>query len=679
MRVSLPLTAGRGHIRGTLAMLCAVAALAALAAAAPPSAHASFTIPACSGSAIQGEGSSLQKVAQQNFWITHVFYTSFGCESAGSTSPVTYNPDGSGCGIAAMGGGPGAEATCSDFKAGAAKPGERDAVTRFAGSDAPLNIAQKAAAEAATEGKPGLIHQIPVAAAAIAVVVHFPAGCKLKDPGTGTAASGAGTVNDDVSTGGVNDPAGVSTGDLATEETLRVHISAAEMETIWDGKVAQTWGNIVPEADFEGTLGEKSACAATPVIRIVRLDGSGTTYNFKAYLSLLPSAPAGLWTTAPVVGDNNTWPIEGANTVPNEVNGSGECVDVSHICTAKATGGGGVATAVEKTNGSIGYLDLATARQKGFDMVKKANDHLYWIPLQTIEPGKGNAVSERYVEPTEIATSHVNGASGPGAALGANCLNADYRGVPTEPAGDPTLGDWSNAIATGGKNGDTATYPICALTYDFAFDDDAPVYGNTQAEQEKARTVKDYLTAITSSFGQDNLETNDYGTLPLSVQTIAQKGVAAIDWNKAAGSGSGSKEEIKQPPPKEEEKVVGPPIVTPPSNAFSIAGAKIKGKAIVLSLVLPGAGRVQIKATGGGVTVSSVTANVSGGNGTVTLSISKAALKKLAKIKGHKFSVKITIAFTPTGGALASKTKTLTLTQTAITPKKKATKGKKKK
>jgi ABC-type phosphate transport system substrate-binding protein len=444
------------------------------------------------------------------------------------------------------------------------------------------------------------------------------------------------------------------------------------MEAIWDGKVAQTWGNIVPEADFEGTSGEKSACAAIPVIRIVRLDGSGTTYNFKAYLGLLSGAPAGLWTTAPVAGDNNTWPIEGTNTVPKEVNGSGECVEASHICTAKATGGGGVATAVEKTSGSIGYLDLATARQKGFDMVKKANDHLYWIPMQAIEPGKGNAVSGNYVEPTEVATSHVNGGTGPGAALGANCLNADYRGVPAEPASDPTLGDWSNAIATGSKNGDAVTYPICALTYDFAFDDDAPVYGNTQPEQERARTVKDYLSAITSSFGQDNLETNDYGTLPLSVQTIAQKGVAAIDWNKAAGSG-GSKEEVKKTPPAEEKPIITP-IVTPPSNAFSIAGAKVKGKTIVLSLVLPGAGKVQIKATGGGVTVANVTASVSGGKGSVTLSLSKAALSKLAKIKGHKFSVKITIAFTPTGGSKASKTKTLTLTQAAVTPKKKGSK-----
>ena len=66
----------------------------------------------------------------------------------------------------------------------------------------------------------------------------------------------------------------------------------------------------------------------------------------------------------------------------------------------------------------------------------------------------------------------------------------------------------------------------------------------------------------------------------------------------------------------------------------------MKGKNIVLSLVLPGAGQVQIKATGGGVTVSSVSASVGGGQGTVTLPISSAALKKIAKSKGKKLSVR---------------------------------------
>jgi ABC-type phosphate transport system substrate-binding protein len=676
MRASFPMTAERGRIRAALAALGVIAALAAAAAVAPPSAHAAFSIPACSGSAVKGEGSSLQKVAQTEFWTTDVFYTSFGCESAASTSPITYNPDGSGCGIASIGGGPGSEATCSDFKAGMVANGYRDPETRFAASDAPLTVVQKAAAEAKGGTNPGVLHQIPVASAAVTVVVHFPNGCKLKDPGTGTAASGAGTVNGNVSTGGVNDPTGEPTGDTAANETLRVHITAEEMEKIWDGAAQQTWVNIVPEADFEGSGAEQKACGEKPVIRIVRADGSGTTYNFKAYLSLLPTAPVGLWITAPVVGDNNKWPVKsGENVEPAAASAANVCESATHICQAHSTGGGGVAKAVAETDGSIGYLDLATARKEGYDMTKKAADHLYWIPQQTINPAESDKVGANFVEPTANSMSNLNGS---GAPQGANCTNADYRGIPTTPASDPTLGDWSSAIATGSE--DAVTYPVCALTYDFAFDDDAPVYGNTPTEEAKARTVKDYLTAIESDTGQLGLASADYGTLKASIIKIGQTGVAAINWNKTAGSGKGNEEVVK--PPESKPPTSGPgttttTVVTPPSNAFSIAGTKIKGKDVVLSLVLPGAGKVQVKATGGGVTVANVSASVGGGQGTVTLPISGAAQKKLAKVKGHKLSVKITVTFTPTGGTAASKTKTITITQAAITPKKKK-KGKKK-
>jgi ABC-type phosphate transport system substrate-binding protein len=677
MRASFPLTAERGRIRAALAALGVMAALVAAAAAAAPSAHAAFAIPACSGSAVQGEGSSLQKVAQTEFWTTHVFYTSFGCENAALTSPIAYTPDGSGCGIASIGGGPGSSGTkCASHEANEYANGYRDVSTRFAGSDAPLTAAQKAAAEDASGPQPGVIHQIPVASAAVAVVVHFPEGCKLKDPGTGAAASGAGTVNNNASTGGVNDPTGAGTGDTATNETLRVHISAEEMEKIWDGVAQQTWVNIVPEADFEGNAAEQKACGEKPVIRIVRADGSGTTYNFKAYLSLLPTAPVGLWTTAPVVGDNNKWPVKsGENVGPDAASGANVCESSTHICQAASTGGGGVAKAVAATDGSIGYLDLATARKEGYDMSKKAADHLYWIPQQTINPAKSDEVGSNYVEPTASPLSNLNGS---GAPQGANCTNADYRGIPSTPAGDPTLGDWSNAIATGSE--DAVTYPVCALTYDFAFDDDAPVYGNTPIQEAKARTVKDYLTAIESNAGQLGLASADYGTLKASIISIGQTGVAAIDWNKSAGSGGG-KEEVVTPPASSGgggaiTTAPTPAVVTAPPNAFSVAGAKVKGKSVVLSLVLPGAGRVQIRATGGGIAVANVTAAVGGGQGTVTLPISKAAQKKIAKAKGKKLSVKITITFTPTGGTAASKTKTITITQAAIATKKK--KGKKK-
>jgi ABC-type phosphate transport system substrate-binding protein len=680
MRVSFPLAAEGGRFRVAVATLCTMALLALAAAATPPSAHAAFTLGACQGGPTKGEGSSLQATAQEQVWTLSVFYTSFGCGSgAVSTSPVSYKSDGSGCGIASIGGGPQTEEKCSTFQAGAAKPGERASETRFAASDAPLTPTEKANAEAAGGTNPGVLHQIPVAVAAVTVIVHFPEGCSLENP----EPSG----NGDTTTGAANDPGGKGgSGDSFAEDTLRVHIPAAELEKIWDGE-AVTWGDVLTsEAKVHisgtdtSTLNKGIACEDVPVRRIVRFDGSGTTYNFKAYLSLLPGAPSGLWTTAPVVGDNNNWPITagGEKKQPEVVNGSGVCEDVANICTPTTGKGGPLAKAVAATDGSISYVDLATARKEKFSEEKGKVNSIYWIPLQTVNPEKpeGERVGTNYVEPTAVPTAHI---VGNGAALGANCTNADYRGLPTTPASDPTLGDWSNAIATGST--DTVTYPACAITYDLAFDDDAPVYGNTPLEQERARTVKDYLTAIESPIGQSLVSGADYGVLPLSIQSIARAGVEAIGWDKAAGAGTGSKEEVKTPGTTTTTTTTTPSVTPPviPSNAFSIASAKVKGKDIVLSLVLPDAGSVQVKATGGGVTVGSESASVSGGKGTVTLAISKSALSKLAKTKGHKLSVKITVTFTPTGGTAATQTKTLTVTQAAVTPpKKKASKGKKK-
>ncbi len=701
MRASLPLTAERGRIYAAVAVLCTMAALA-LAVLSPPSAHAEFTLKPCEGGPVQGEGSSFQNAAQGEFKL--VFNSSFGCEGSLSKSPVTYVSDGSGCGIASIGGG-GSSGKCSDFEitGEVAKGGYRDPNTRFGGSDAPLTPEQMVAADAKGGPHPGLIHVLPIAVGATAMIVHFPEGCQLKNPAGG---------NQDTTTGAGNDPAGASTGDSFKEGTLRLHIPAGTLEQIWGGE-SMTWGQVTknemagkPTNALEVEEGRTASCDEVPVRRIVRFDGSGTTYNFKAYLSLLPTGVGSTttneaWAKSPVVGTGTNWPLTTSSTgVPKAVPtkaGTNEFVNEcnltvsgpSRICTGSANGNPFVAAAVAATDGSIGYSDLATARQNGFTVTPNKNaetepekdDLTYWIPLQTVNPEK--PVSERvgtnYVEPTVSPESDIgNGKE----VRGSNCTNADYRGIPeiaaSEP--DPTLGDWAKAIGTGSK--DTTTYPNCAITYDFVWDDDAPVYGNTPEEQAKARTIKDYFTTVESEGGQLSLQGEDYGSLSPTIIKIARIGVEAIGWDKTAGAGGGGGGGTVTPPPSGGGGGGGPSItpavVTPPSNVFSIASTKVKGKNIVLSLVLPGAGKVQIKATGGGVTVSSVSASVGGGQGTVTLPISSAALKKIAKAKSKKISVTITVTFTPNGGTAASQTKTLTITQAAISTKKKKTTKKKK-
>lgn len=728
MRVSLPMAAERGRFTVAIAALCAMAVLAIAAVASPAPASAAIT--ACENGAPTGavaeigiQGSSLQKSAIE-FWNSTKIYrsenlTAFGCGSGAGT--VSYVSKSSGCGLDSMGAGIAAEGC--ELAGKYTEPGYRDDKVRIGASDfAPNPEEEKNIDDGPTGGQQaGEVHVIPVASAAVSVVVHFPEGCELEDPGTGKAASGTGTLNDDSTTGGANDPTGLPTGDTAANQSLRLHIPAQALEEIWEHKIT-TWGEI-PTPVGGSTLGSHmtgaptgqdaaDTCASAPIFRIARFDTSGTMFNFKAYLSLLPSfgedAGTKLWKEGQVGSTNTAWPLASAGDpgIPAEVakefekTGEGktkseggaevtaptnECtttISPNQICRANAEGGGSLAGAVKATDGSIGYLDVATARKEGFTVEVGKKDDTYWLALEAINPSVAEP-SKRvdtgvFYEPTLHPEAHFSTTSV--LEKGANCEEADYRGIPTTPA-DPTLGDWSNAIATGG-----GAYPVCAITYDLAFDDDATVYGTQAPEEERARTIKEYLTSVVSVPGQADLREFDYGTLPNTktdpLLEDAQKGIAAIGWDKSAGAGSGGgKEEVKTPPATKTTTNTGPVVVAPaiPSNAFSIASAKVKGKNIVLSLVLPDAGTVQVKATGGGVTVGNASASTSGGKGTVTLTISKAALSKLAKAKGHKLSVKITVTFTPTGGTAATQTKTLTVTQAAVTPpKKKASKGKKK-
>ncbi len=716
MRSSLFLAADhRSRARAVAALLTVVGLLSCMAGL-PTSASASFDasapscLPAALGNSgtvgnnssvqVEGNGSSLQASAQ-TLWKTILASEAHGC---GSNAPkVTFKSTSSGCGLDSVGAG--TSASSCELAATEQKkwevPGYRDQNVRFGASDFAPSVEEEHNIDAGPNGtgnpKSGEIHVIPVAEAAIAVIVHVPQGCKLKEPGTGAT-----SLNDDASTGGPNDPTGAPTGDTYTAQTLRVHIPAQALEGIWEHKIT-TWGEIPTptggkvlaeeiEGSPTGAQAEAYTCASFPIYRIVREDTSGTSYNFKAYLGILPSSGEGgpkLWDESEVGKKNTAWPLANAKEtgVPKKVV-SNRCTEANQICSAEKKGGKGLAEAVNGTEGSIAYLDLATAREQGFNKKEGEEDTAYWLPLEPVNPSTtpGTVDTGVFVEPTVDPGAHFTKLEGH--KKGANCEGADVRNLPQiseSKSGDPTLGDWSKAIATGGTakaiaEHPTTAYPVCAITYDLAFDDDAAAYESTTPEEEKARAVKDYLSVVVSQYAQDQLPGEaDYAVLKPELLADAQMGVADIGWNKTAGS-VGVKEEVKTPVATTIVKTTPPTIVPAivPSNAFSITSAKVKGKEIVLSLELPDPGKVQVKAIGGGVTVSSVTASVSGGSGTVTLAISKAALTKLAKAKGHKLSVKITVTFTPTGGTASTQTKTLTVTQAAVTPKKKASKGKKK-
>ena len=97
----------------------------------------------------------------------------------------------------------------------------------------------------------------------------------------------------------------------------------------------------------------------------------------------------------------------------------------------------------------------------------------------------------------------------------------------------------------------------------------------------------------------------------------------------------------------------GPP---PPSNQFTVGAATTKGATGTLAITVPDPGKVS--ATGKDLKSASATAS---GAGTVRLKLklNGAGSKALMKAKGHKLKVKVRISFQPTGGALATATKSV--------------------
>jgi ABC-type phosphate transport system substrate-binding protein len=414
-----------------------VLAAAACLAVTAPAASASTNLPPCGGSSVAGQGSSFQKAA-------HAAWSARLGEACGASPQITYTPNGSGAGLSAMGANP---------------TGTRDATTRFAGTDdAPdaAAIAQINAGAANGSTGPGRIRTIPVAVGAIALIVNYPNGCTIP----------AASRHDD-----------------------RFHLASGALERAWAGDTA-TWGALLPGIAETPAGGRTSgACAAQPVQRAVRFDGSGTTLQFKRWLEHVN--PARGWSALA----NTAWPGSTVN--------------------AGVKGGGALADLVTATDGALGYVDLATARAKGFDKAPGTADDTFWLP---VDDNTGSPT-----EPTADPAGYVQSATTP---RGAGCNSTEFAGAPS--GADPTLRDWSAVTGATTPTG----YPLCALTFLLAWDDPAKVYGAGVTEAASARTVEDYLSVIVSAPGQAALAPGDYARLPGNLGLVAALAVAGIDFNR---------------------------------------------------------------------------------------------------------------------------------------------------
>jgi ABC-type phosphate transport system substrate-binding protein len=433
----------------------------ALAALVIPSAASASLGEQCSGANIEGNGSTLQKLAQVETWGPDFnkeanALACNGTQGAKKSPTVKYTGTGSGPGMESWG----TNGHAANYSA----------TNAFVGTDQPPSKADLEAIEGHhVEGKTAKVLSIPTLQAAVSIIVHPPANCTA----TSTAVPG------------------------------RLVLGNKTLEEIFRAKKTK-WSQITESGDkLEG-----AGCNPEEKIsRVVREEGSGTTAIVDKYFALIN--PKGkvvgtkTWKELAEELSNTKWPEEGT--------------------VVRAKGGGGLVTKVFETASSIGYANLADARNnKNFSKpLGGEGKATFWAPVQN----NGTSITTfKYADPSTNTDGE--------AKAKANCeLEVYTNGAGTKFPPKSTEEPW-NAVTT--KTSEKH-YTICGFTYDLAI---AGYSAYPATSEEEATTIANYDAWVLNAAaegGQKLIEANtDYLGLPtsktaeLNVQKIAQEGAAKI-------------------------------------------------------------------------------------------------------------------------------------------------------
>jgi len=215
-----------------------------------------------------------------------------------------------------------------------------------------------------------------------------------------------------------------------------LQLKPATLAKIFAGK-ATTWNDAAIAGDNPGVT-----LPSTKILSVHRSDSSGTTDNFTKYLSKTASAD---WT----FGNDKTWKGPGGDA---------------------EKGSDGIASALGKTDGAIGYVEWSFAQSNNLSMAKIGNANGEFVALTGDAAGK------------TIASATVKGSS----------------------ADDLTLSIDYNTKEPG-------AYPIVLVTYEIVCEK-----GNTSTA---LGLVKSFLTYAASTDGQTAATKVGYAPLPDSVRT----------------------------------------------------------------------------------------------------------------------------------------------------------------
>ena len=502
-----------------LASACVVSAALAVAAIAPGTASATLKpdlLKQCEGSATKGHGSTFQAPILEK-WVVDFNKGSnieacSGTQGSGGTPKVEYltsatSDKGSGACLKGWGAEV-PEAEPADF-------GEFG----FCGTDEAPNPTQRGEIEKRKTGGEGeSIETVPVAQGAVAIIVHLPEGCKAESLIEPTAGKP------------------VKLGRLVLEDTV--------IEEVYRGAI-KNWKQLLEK---QATGSDKLTCTGgiaeeeTTIKPVVRLDHSGTTHIFKAFLEQVnpseeltmeayPEEIPGsgkktgcgkafpeekeLWSATAEACQNQRWPT------------------AAKVVRPTATGNPGVVKYVGENASSIGYADLAVVREEKYF---SGNCKVTTPCGGENKKGSATKVGEQntkfWAEVQDKAVPSISGYADPGnkgdieAAAQSNCKNTVYSNVSGKkfpPAS--TREFWNEAKA---ELEQVKTYAICGLTYDLALRQYKFYPGTSKAE---ATTVENFLRwAVNSKAegGASFIKNSDYEKISGTIAKEAEKGIEEI-------------------------------------------------------------------------------------------------------------------------------------------------------
>ena len=504
-----------------LASACVVSAAFAVAAFAPGSASASpDLLKQCEGANTKGHGSTFQAPILEkwavDFNTSKNIYACGGFEGQGS------------------GGKPKVEylsSATSDKGSGACLKGWGAEVPEsepvdfgefgFCGTDEAPNPTQKKEIEKRkTGGEAESLETIPVAQGAVAIIVHLPEGCKAESEVEPTAGKPA------------------KLGRLVLEDTV--------LEEVYRGAITN-WKQLLEK---QKTGSDKLTCTGgtaeeeTTIKPVVRLDHSGTTHIFKAFLEQVnpseeitmeayPEEIPGsgkktgcgkafpeekeLWSATAEACQNQRWPA------------------AAKVVRPTATGNPGVIKYVGENASSIGYGDLAEVRKlKYFSANCKVTTPCGGENKKGSATKLGEQNTKFWVEMQNKDVPSISGYSEPAskgdieAVAQSNCKNTVYTNVSGKkfpPASTREV--WNEAKA---ELEQTKTYAICGLTYDLALRQYKYYPGTSQAE---ATTVENFLRWAINTKAEGGgafVKNSDYEKVSGTIVKEGEKGVEEIGW-----------------------------------------------------------------------------------------------------------------------------------------------------